>query len=234
MTHTQREISKIFESLEFSAVFVGEENTFFFPLLPYILHCVSLSKDRLTGDKQTQLLNVGFFVTREPSRGNEDVKKRLSLSVLMLGLMESRKSWESMIGHKPPSWVEWTGERLARTAPSRCTWASLVFREDTPFLGCRESRKSFLPPSFLKFLQKWNRQHSKMLYFRGSVSCLSLWRLLTYSRMTDMEEGRKVLFTEQLCVTHSINSISFIPSAKLWGRFYLSRFGNKKTEAERR
>lgn len=31
MTHTQREISKIFESLEFSAVFVGEENTFFSP-----------------------------------------------------------------------------------------------------------------------------------------------------------------------------------------------------------
>lgn len=34
MTHTQREISKIFESLEFSAVFVGEENTFFSPFYP--------------------------------------------------------------------------------------------------------------------------------------------------------------------------------------------------------
>lgn len=83
-------------------MFVGEENTFF---SPSTLHSPLglFIKRQTTGDKQTQLLNVGFFVTREPSRGNEDVKKRLSLSVLMLVLMESRKSWESMIGRKPPS-----------------------------------------------------------------------------------------------------------------------------------
>ena len=39
-----------------------------------------------------------FYVPREPSEGNEDLKNQLNLSILMLDLMKSGKAWGNMIG----------------------------------------------------------------------------------------------------------------------------------------
>ena len=46
----------------------------------------------LTERKHTSLFNKCFYTTREPLWWNEDLKKCLNFSVLMLGLMKDRKS----------------------------------------------------------------------------------------------------------------------------------------------
>lgn len=49
-------------------------------------------------------------MTWEPSKGNEDLKKKLNLSIFMLCLMKSGKSWKNVKGqNKGKSQVWLTG-----------------------------------------------------------------------------------------------------------------------------
>lgn len=84
--------------IKFSIRDVGEEKVFLNPISSWL--SLKIRKDRLIGEKAYRFIQQNFYMTEDPSQGNEDQKKWLNLRVLILGLMKSRKLWENVIGQK--------------------------------------------------------------------------------------------------------------------------------------
>lgn len=75
--------------IKFSIRDVGEEKVFLNPISSWL--SLKIRKDRLIGEKAYRFIQQNFYMTEDPSQGNEDQKKCFSQGVLLLGVVNSQK-----------------------------------------------------------------------------------------------------------------------------------------------
>ena len=90
----------------------------------------SVTKDRLTREKHTDVFNTSFYMTHKPSQGSEWRPEGKNPSGFMLGWMNSGKSWEDVTGQRraelsrPGHFTrpDWSGYSTPVSLPGEYLW----------------------------------------------------------------------------------------------------------------